>query len=406
MKAQRSMPTELGGVKGVILNCIYEMFSLLNFLIPKGKIVSICSVPDFTDNARSLYEYIQTCNEEYYMKGHSFVWHVHDPDRARIENEKLGYTKYPVRFVKKNKIASILAMLRSDYIISTHGLYSMIKLTNSQQHALLFHGMTLKKLGFQYENDVRLGVNQADYYFATSPFFQKIVASHYNANMSDVHITGLPRNDLLSKPLTESQLQSIRTLGNNIILYLPTYRKSNNKNKSNGVDQNEGELRFGGNELEWTELNEVLSKEETTLVIKPHPLEEKVDCCFLETLSNVKVISDEWLLEKDLVLYNLLSVCSTLITDYSGAYIDYLLLDRPILFFLPDFDEYSDSRGFSVENLTDYLPGPICKQFKELKNQIGKPDLFQEDRKRVGNIFHSMTGQSYSRNVFETIFKK
>ncbi len=55
-----------------------------------------------------------------------------------------------------------------------------------------------------------------------------------------------------------------------------------------------------------------------------------------------------------------LLVCADiLITDYSSIFFEYLLLDRPIVFFVPDYEEYARDRGFYLD--FDSLPGHIVK---------------------------------------------
>lgn len=53
-----------------------------------------------------------------------------------------------------------------------------------------------------------------------------------------------------------------------------------------------------------------------------------------------------------------LLVCADiLITDYSSVFFEYLLLDRPIIFFAPDYGVYANSRGFY--QIYDELPGYV-----------------------------------------------
>lgn len=67
----------------------------------------------------------------------------------------------------------------------------------------------------------------------------------------------------------------------------------------------------------------------------------------------------------------LLCVSDICISDYSSLVFEYSLLERPMLFFPYDIEEYYDWRGFyfRYEELT---PGPICKTNQELIEQIKK----------------------------------
>lgn len=72
-----------------------------------------------------------------------------------------------------------------------------------------------------------------------------------------------------------------------------------------------------------------------------------------------------------------LMVCSDMIiTDYSSVFFEYLLLDKPILFYVPDFDKYKEKRGFYLN--FNKLPGRIVKDKKNLKYNI-KEALFDDD---------------------------
>ncbi|MBO5389648.1 MAG: CDP-glycerol glycerophosphotransferase family protein [Lachnospiraceae bacterium] len=72
----------------------------------------------------------------------------------------------------------------------------------------------------------------------------------------------------------------------------------------------------------------------------------------------------------------LLCCADVLITDYSSVFFEYLLLDKPIIFFAPDFDGYSRSRGFYL----DYkeLPGVVLNLDTDLRPHVNKV-LAQDD---------------------------
>lgn len=52
-------------------------------------------------------------------------------------------------------------------------------------------------------------------------------------------------------------------------------------------------------------------------------------------------------------------ITDILITDYSSVMFDYAVLDRPMLFFTYDLDEYRDKlRGFNID-IEKEAPGPL-----------------------------------------------
>lgn len=74
---------------------------------------------------------------------------------------------------------------------------------------------------------------------------------------------------------------------------------------------------------------------------------------------------------------NLLHVTDLLITDYSSIIYEYSLLDRPMLFFVPDKINYAATRGFHRE-YDETAPGRVCVTFAEVIDAIETGDYEQE----------------------------
>jgi CDP-glycerol glycerophosphotransferase (TagB/SpsB family) len=97
-----------------------------------------------------------------------------------------------------------------------------------------------------------------------------------------------------------------------------------------------------------------------------------------------------------------------LITDYSSIYFDYLLLDRPVLFFPYDLERYrEDERGFYFE-YEEVTPGPKARTFDELVSRIcelldgyeRERAAWRPERDRVAHLCHAFRdGQSARRLI-------
>lgn len=88
------------------------------------------------------------------------------------------------------------------------------------------------------------------------------------------------------------------------------------------------------------------------VITKLHPhMEEKFK------LSNCRMPTEE-----------LLPVADMLITDYSSIIFEYTILKKPIVFFVPDYKEYTSTRGFYLD--ANELPGEQVTQSGQLKDVV------------------------------------
>ncbi len=79
-------------------------------------------------------------------------------------------------------------------------------------------------------------------------------------------------------------------------------------------------------------------------------------------------------------LYQLIGSSDALISDISSVWVDYLALNRPIGFYIPDLDDLNTQRGLNVDNLEEILPGPRIdtpESATEFLRQVGagSPDV-------------------------------
>jgi CDP-glycerol glycerophosphotransferase len=71
-----------------------------------------------------------------------------------------------------------------------------------------------------------------------------------------------------------------------------------------------------------------------------------------------------------------------LVTDYSSVLFDYALTDRPMLFLVPDLDEYRDRlRGFYVD-LEEIAAGPLLRSTAEVLQHLDDDPATYADRRR------------------------
>ncbi|MDI6877688.1 MAG: CDP-glycerol glycerophosphotransferase family protein, partial [Methanomicrobiales archaeon] len=181
--------------QNAIIGLIFGILRILNAIIPKkDNQILFSSTPDFSDNAKALYEYIikNRINSQY-----NIVWLVNDPKMLQLLNQK-GINAHLIK-----SIWGLYYIFRSKYIIATHYQGSQVKVKN-QYRINLWHGMPLKSLGYLTGSaadgelkDVERWGKINDMLIATSSTTRNALAASFLIDPRKIAITGQPRNDYL-----------------------------------------------------------------------------------------------------------------------------------------------------------------------------------------------------------------
>jgi CDP-glycerol glycerophosphotransferase (TagB/SpsB family) len=173
---------------------------------------------------------------------------------------------------------------------------------------------------------------------------------------------GYPRTDHFFSPPLEpphellvSDVQRWQQLRGRerVVGYFPTWR------------DHRAETEPGGLELE--RLGSALTAIGAHLVFKPHPHHTPP-----AALPGITVLDAE----DDADAY--LPLCDVLVTDYSSLAFDFMLLQRPIVYFVPDIDEYASYRGFYFPP-QEMMPGPLIRDPRQLVAAIEAALLSEPD---------------------------
>ena len=98
-------------------------------------------------------------------------------------------------------------------------------------------------------------------------------------------------------------------------------------------------------------------------------------------MDRFKVVYNEDLEEKKISLYEIFKFVDLMISDFSSVAVDYLVLNRPVVYLNNYDEEYKTKRGVVLEdNYTVFMPGSKVNNFNELliavdnniKNDISK----------------------------------
>jgi len=113
-----------------------------------------------------------------------------------------------------------------------------------------------------------------------------------------------------------------------------------------------------------------------------------------------------WLKEEDIKDINdLLPSIDILITDFSGVYIDYLLLNRPIIFTPFDIQQYLSNDRELYEDYEDATPGVKCANWgqviKSIETIFTGIDDYGLERMKSLKKYHTYVDADSSRRVVE-----
>lgn len=368
---------------------ILHALSILNRIVPKSQNKHIfISSPDFSDNSFALFRYMLENN-----KNKQFVWLVDSlEDRFLYKDMMKDYIDVPdntlnaVKILDKTSLQGMWAFVSSKYVFFTHGFYTGVSLPKSQIRVNLWHGMPLKAIGYLNKHGDNSIVPQCTYAIATSSKFQEIMAKVFDIPENKVIITGQPRYDLFQdKKACLERFGIDKNSYSKIIFWAPTYRESLDRKIKDGNS-------FSLNTAVLENLNLYAIQHSLYFIIKLHPM-DRLNKETFEKFSHITILKNEDMLQKSCQLFSLLGEVDILITDFSSIYIDFLLLNRPILFFIPDFQEYMRKRGFVLESPEEWMPGPRVETINELQSALSEllegKDTYTKQRSVLLTMFHT-----------------
>lgn len=355
---------------------VKKMFYFIIGLFPKNKNkIVLESHPDFTDNAKAIYDYLQTNGKRNYK----FIWLVDDP--KKYSKLKLKNTKF-INVYKPLSLRYIYHIITSKYLMFGNREIRWVDL-NKQIVVSLTHGLPFKKSRGLLPAD-----HTFNYLLSSSEEISPYMADEFISSVDKCIVTGLPRNDILFKE--NKNVEKLLKEFDKFIIWLPTYKKHKNVDI---VDSNKYKDKVIPllSETDLIELNKKLTKANVLLMLKFHPAQDLTSLKNVE-LSNIYLWKNEDLEKHNINLYSLLAYSNALITDYSSVGADYLLKNNPLAYVRDDMDEYGQNRGFCFPDIDKMSPGDKIKTKEDficfIDDIINDKDKYKEERKKILDFYH------------------
>ncbi len=386
----------------------YESKSLENIIVFRSGEVASVNIPglDFYDNSRALFEYMlwEGFNEKYEL-----VWLVHNPlvyEQKYKEVKNVLFLPYDGAFSADKNVRDLYyeKFYLAKFFFFTDSHVFVRNTREGQVRVQLWHGNGLKG---------RTALNrEADCYeFMTviGELYADIHSRIFGLRRDQLLITGLPKEDWLFHPVVAWRHKFNVPMARKYIFWLPTFRTVAEhaltwlsiKTFKSGTG-----LPVVNNAILLKKLNDVLCQEEVVLVIKLHPYQDR-NAIVAGDFSNIVLLENRKLLWEDVQVNELLGHADALISDYSSAAIDYLMLDRPIAFTVDDYEEYQESRGFHWQDIRNWLPGKeifTFDDFVEFVHEIATDqDVAAQKRKELRSKFHKFADDKSCARVLKAL---
>lgn len=327
--------------------------------------ITFCSFPDFSSNTKALYEYMV----KRYKDNMNLVWIVYE-DKSR---KKLLDKNIKAILIGTEEFRNYIS--NTDVFFTTHCNLIDYKIKDSL-YIDFWHAIGPKPVGFLANNlnkhdeywhtQVR---KRVDYFITPSDFWSTVFSSMFGVKPERTLSLGLPIFDHIINSDGKSNLTAILELDvnkyNKIIYYMPTFRKGCGRESESKVNNNN---IFNFDSYDEKKLFNYLKKNNFLLCVKRHPSEE-LEFNQPEN-DNVRVITDEMLKEKSITVNEILNAADIMITDYSSVGVEFLFLNRPVIYIDKDEEEYRNNRGIILGDYSLWSQGVTCSDLNGLEKII------------------------------------
>lgn len=296
---------------------------------------------------------------------YTHIWILDDvlQYKETINTYKKKYTN--VLFVSYMSKKYVEYLAKTKYLINNSTFPDFFVKRDEQVYLNTWHGIPLKCMGntmreFSSDTNIIRNFLFSDFLLAANDHMVSMYAQSYK--LQDLYdgtilLEGYPRVDFLfsynkKKVWNELHRRGIQLATNKkLIVYAPTWR-------GNNLSRPEYEISSFCDFKE--KLENQLHDLSYQILFKPH------NSLYKSIASDPSLAS--FLVPVDFNTNELLAVTDILITDYSSIWFDYLATNNPVIFYMPDKDDYESSRGLFF-NINE-LPGPEAKTVSDIAEYI------------------------------------
>lgn len=291
------------------------------------------------------------------------------------------------------------ALARAEFWVDNQGFPQWMAKRNQTTYIQTWHGTAVKTMGVHTPQVKAMlagqraalakAVERFDHFLVRGEWDVKTLIEAFEMRAEPLRV-GYPRNDRLLQEGVAQRSAELRARfgfpqGKTVLLYAPTFRDTSGPFKPQ-LDFAAFAREFGDTHLLLVRahyLNSVTVPEQARGAVQDVSKHPDVTELFLAS--------------------------DALITDYSSVMFDFALLDRPMLFFVPDEAEYALDRG-TYFDLAAEAPGPYATSqqalFQAIKTLTADDDPHAEARRKFAERYGEYEHGDAAERVYQRFFAK
>ncbi len=310
-------------------------------------------------------------------------------DKNNLPYELAVYTSenMPHDFKLAKEAASSHYILIDDYEPKAY----VLKLRKKQELVQVWHGLgAFKKFGYSRESAVKTSLTHKNYTktIVSSPAVISAYKEAFAMDEKGILPLGIPRTDLLfdDKYIESTKKRLMKNnpqlKGKKVCVFAPTFRGENVNSAFYPSDFFNPQVLADSLGDDWV------------VVTKYHPFIKNAE------IYNSKNVVD---MSNEREMNDVLLIADVLVTDYSSVIFENAILGKPLVLYVPDLDQYTDTRGFYYDyNMYSY--GEMVQDFSELAEVVKVAKNDEEKLKRFREMFTCCCdGHSTERFVNEIL---
>lgn len=302
-----------------------------------------------------------------------------------------------VYFVIRNTDMYLRLLTMAKYLISNSTFANYIH-KEGQKYLNTWHGTPIKTMGkylnetsFVSAKNVVRNFYQATHILSPNLFtHEKMLVDSYwisDAVKNKKAVTGYPRQDLMINMSLEEKLELKNLLeidlSKKVVLYAPTWRGVANK-VNNKDDKMIGKT-----------LNMLANNKDIVVIYLGHNF----------NYNSKKIEIENVVIPVNIDTNEILAITDILITDYSSIAIDFMFMDKPIIYFTYDLEEYSTERGFffQISDISDNIVRTLS-ELEQITHEMIKTQTIDEKQQKAKEKFCYLDDGNASKRAIELFF--